>query len=564
MKTLKVFVASSDELRTERLEVTDMFQHLNRILKPRGLELEPVKWEYLDASMGPLHKQQEYNNELKTCEMCLVLYWTKFGEYTECELETAYAESCAGRNPRKLYVYFKDAEDAITPELREFRDSFATKYGHFYCRFENVDTLRLHFLLQLEAYAFNGMQENIVKVRDSRVEVDGQKFVELRNIPFAGNNPDYLQLCRDIGKAQERVLKYPDDSELRQELCDLRERREQMENSLLDTAKLISRLSSASASARLAEAMRLFEQGDNCGANAVLNLADIDSDAQANARRIDDARELETEARKALETNVEEYRLKVRTLQSEMSDGWFQEAVSAYAAAVTLARDRIAPEKFAGLLRDYAKFLYDNKQFQLIGGLYDESLAIYRRLAATEPDTYEPYVARTLNNLAVLHKDTQRYAEAEKEYSESLEIYRKLAAVNPAVYEPDVARTLNNLANLYYYTQCYTEAEKEYSESLEIRRKLAAANPAVYEPDVAKMLNNLALLHADMQQYDEAEANCQEALALFRKLNDEDGTGKMTRTLYMIRTMRHERNKEHSASGKSFFKKIIDKIKSKK
>lgn len=151
MKTIKVFIASSEELKLERLEFTDMLQQLNRILKPRGLEIEPVKWEYLDASMGPVHKQEEYNRELKTCQMCLVLYWTKFGEYTESELNTAYTELCAGRNPQKLYVYFKDAAE-ITPELQAFKDSFATKYGHFYCRFENVDTMRLSFLLQFEAY----------------------------------------------------------------------------------------------------------------------------------------------------------------------------------------------------------------------------------------------------------------------------------------------------------------------------------------------------------------------------------------------------------------------------
>ena len=49
MKTIKVFIASSEELKPERLEFTDMIQHLNRILKPRGVEIEPVKWEYLDA-----------------------------------------------------------------------------------------------------------------------------------------------------------------------------------------------------------------------------------------------------------------------------------------------------------------------------------------------------------------------------------------------------------------------------------------------------------------------------------------------------------------------------------
>lgn len=238
MKTIKVFIASSEELKLERLEFTDMIQQLNRILKCRGVEIDPVKWEYLDASMGPLHKQEEYNRELKTCEMCLVLYWTRFGDYTKSELDTAYSELCAGRNPKKLYVYFKDAAE-VSPELQAFKENFVTAYGHFFCRFENVDTMKLNFLLQFEAYQ-NTTSETMLKVRNSRVEVDGKPFVELQNVPFAGNNPEYLQLVKQMETAQARVLKYPDDRDFRQELHSLQERRKEMESSLLDTAKLIT------------------------------------------------------------------------------------------------------------------------------------------------------------------------------------------------------------------------------------------------------------------------------------------------------------------------------------
>ena len=56
-----------------------------------------------------------------------------------------------------------------------------------------------------------------------------------------------------------------------------------------------------------------------------------------------------------------------------------------------------------------------------------------------------PDVAMTLNNLASLHSDTNRYDKAQKEYSEVLEIFRKLAKENPDAYMPSVATTLNNL-----------------------------------------------------------------------------------------------------------------------
>ena len=133
MKIIKVFIASSEELRLERLEFTDMIQQLNKALKPRGIEIEPVKWEYLDSSMGADRKQTEYNNALKECELCLVMYWNRVGEYTVEELTTAWECHKAGDNPKKLYVYFKEPAEG-SQELREFKASFTTKYGHFYIR----------------------------------------------------------------------------------------------------------------------------------------------------------------------------------------------------------------------------------------------------------------------------------------------------------------------------------------------------------------------------------------------------------------------------------------------
>ena len=123
MKTIKIFLASSEELKQERLELADLVENLNQRLSALGLQIQLVKWEYLDASMGPKHKQEEYNEALRDCEMCLVLYWTRFGDYTAIELNTAYEELCAGHNPKKLYVYFKDGAEP-SPELQAFMDSF--------------------------------------------------------------------------------------------------------------------------------------------------------------------------------------------------------------------------------------------------------------------------------------------------------------------------------------------------------------------------------------------------------------------------------------------------------
>lgn len=187
MKKIKIFLASSEELKQERLELADFVEHLNYTFEKIGINIQLVKWEYIDSSMGAQHKQEDYNDKLRECEMCMVLYWTKFGLYTKTELDTAYNELKAGNNPKKLYVYFKEAEDGaeVTPELQAFRDSFPSAYGHFENRFRNIDTLKSQFLLQFIEYQGKSLADSpLIEIRDGKVSVGGKTYVDLANVPF--------------------------------------------------------------------------------------------------------------------------------------------------------------------------------------------------------------------------------------------------------------------------------------------------------------------------------------------------------------------------------------------
>ena len=125
-------------------------------------------------------------------------------------------------------------------------------------------------------------------------------------------------------------------------------------------------------------------------------------------------------------------------------------------------------------------------------------------------------MAQTLNNLALLHADTNQLEPAEKEYQEALKNYRDLAATNPDAYLPYVATTLNNLANLHADTNQLEPAEKEYQEALKIRRELAAKNPDVYLPDLAMTLYNMALLYIKKEKLETAETMAQESLEKYK------------------------------------------------
>jgi len=168
--------------------------------------------------------------------------------------------------------------------------------------------------------------------------------------------------------------------------------------------------------------------------------------------------------------------------------------------------------------QEYASVLLDQNDYTRAEPVLLATLDNARLLAKTNPATYQPDVARTLNNLGELYRVTQRMKEAEAAYQEALDIRRQLAKTNPAAYQPDVAGTLNNLALLYAATQRMKEAEAAYQEALDIRRQLARTNPAAYQSGVAQTLNNLANFYSDTQRMEKAEAAYQEALDIYRQL----------------------------------------------
>ena len=200
LRTVKVFIASSDELTPERKEFDTLFHHLNSIFTARGIRLEPVKWEFLDSSMGLLHKQEEYNREIKKCDICVVMFWQKFGEYTETELKVADTELRAGRKPAKIYIFFKEPGDISAP-LQEFKESFDQVYGHFYGKFDCSDKLQLDFVLQLERY----LHSNLVKVENSQVKIDEVVVAHLDNVGFAAGNEKYKTLRERLQKLEQEI-----------------------------------------------------------------------------------------------------------------------------------------------------------------------------------------------------------------------------------------------------------------------------------------------------------------------------------------------------------------------
>ena len=179
MKKIKIFLASSEELKRERLEIADLIGHMNLALENEDVRIYLVKWEYLDASMSERHKQEEYNKTLEQCNLCFVLFATRFGKYTESELKTAYDKLCDGDNEcGKLTVFFKNTE-AETDELKDFKSTFRDTYPEIPTdTFDSVISLKQDFLKVWDRYQRDNLEDKYpVIFTESHATLKGEKLL---------------------------------------------------------------------------------------------------------------------------------------------------------------------------------------------------------------------------------------------------------------------------------------------------------------------------------------------------------------------------------------------------
>ncbi len=153
-RTIKLFLASSSELKEDRDAFDLHFRQQNDRLLEQGIYLKVVRWEnFLDAMSEP-RLQDEYNKEVKACDIFVSLFFTKTGKYTEEEFETAHQQFLDTKKPL-IYTFFKNAPqnsgdigDEII-SLLNFKKKLAAM-GHFSTSYNNIDHLKLQFSDQLE------------------------------------------------------------------------------------------------------------------------------------------------------------------------------------------------------------------------------------------------------------------------------------------------------------------------------------------------------------------------------------------------------------------------------
>lgn len=153
-RTIKIFLASSSELREDRDQFDLYFRQQNDLFRKKGIYLEIIRWEnFLDA-MSETRLQDEYNKAIKDCDLFVSLFFTKTGKYTEEEFDTAHQQFKEIQKPL-IYTFFKNAPVNISQiddeimSLLQFKKKLSD-LDHFYTGYDNIEHLKLQFKEQLE------------------------------------------------------------------------------------------------------------------------------------------------------------------------------------------------------------------------------------------------------------------------------------------------------------------------------------------------------------------------------------------------------------------------------
>ena len=521
MKKIKIFLASSDDLAKESLELSDLVEHLNLILEKQDIHIYLAKWDYIDSKDAGKH----YEETLDECDLSLVIFGNDFGSYTEAELRKVYERVCKERaNPQKLYVYFR-AGEGQTEALKKFRDSFPDQFGHFTGSFVNENTLRADFMLQFQLFQ---SENNInayceIKVKNGKVYLNEQElFINMMKVPFMGNNERYTELLDDIEDLREWLddhnSAHKNYAEKAEKLRKKEERKEKMESSLWDTAIQITRLSNQRCSERLKQAIELLNQGNNEGARAILDTAEIDRDAEKYSkdikqlrRNIEREQELLGEKIEGLKSIIEEYKLRIKTLENDMLPRWREEIVDLHNKVMERTK-----EAFGENSKEYIDALLDAGRMFSTLGHYERALTLEEsalKLSLSLFGEKHQFTATSYNNMGLTYSKLGKYDKALEYGLKALKIFEELLGEK----HPDTAQSYDNVGCTYGELGNY-DKELEYKlKALKIREELLGEK----HPDTAQSYNNVGYTYDNLGNYDKELEYKLKALKIFEELLGE-------------------------------------------
>lgn len=549
MKEIKVFLASSEELKHDRLAFSDLIRKLDNIYEKRGIRIKLFQWEDFDAAYNDKRKQDEYNEYIKQSDLFLALFRTKAGQFTVEEFELARNEHREKGSP-KPHVYCRDLEQGETEDatLSEFKQKLFAEMGHFFARYKNEDGLNLHFVMQLQL--FENSQSEQVETDGNLITFCGEPIAKTDNIDFFAKNKDFIRmredlkdLNADIEDLRLRQASAPEDERLKNRIQEklnkrnaLQEEFEHYRKQILNIERRIIELQGQEINEAVKRAMEAFAEGEVNKADIILSEA-TQGVAQRREEYIEHKKTGE-QMRKNLLADIDALLLKAETVLSNTEktiEERISEALNAYKEADKTAQEIDYPaEKYIDLLLKYGYILDDNDYCE-------EAEKVYLHIVqlSEEMNVQNELTAHSYNNIGNAYRYLEEYNKALEYYTKALEIqkevlgkkypdtaisyndigdiylflekkdkalefYNKALEIRKEVLgekHPDTANSYNNIGVFYNYTlRNYNKALEYYNKALEIEKEVLGEK----HPDIAEYYNNIGIIYQDLGEYDKA------------------------------------------------------------
>lgn len=161
-KTIRIFLASSSELKDDRDAFDLYFRQQNDRLRKEGFYLEIIRWENFLDGMSETRLQDDYNKKVRACNIFVSLFMTKTGKFTEEEFDVAHQTFKKTGKPL-IYTYFKETNISSSGVNRDDMKSLwafqekLTKLGHYQTQYNGVEHLKRHFMDQLNKLRDEGL-----------------------------------------------------------------------------------------------------------------------------------------------------------------------------------------------------------------------------------------------------------------------------------------------------------------------------------------------------------------------------------------------------------------------
>jgi hypothetical protein len=158
MKKIKIFLASSNELKPERERFELEIYRKCKAWFDKEVFLHLDIWEDMSTRMSLTGSQSEYNKFLEEADLFVFLAYSKVGMYTEEEFGHAVGQFKSTKKPF-IFTYFKTPPENAADSLAHFKQKLA-ELKHFPAEFTDFDHLWNQFNKELDRLEADGFTEN--------------------------------------------------------------------------------------------------------------------------------------------------------------------------------------------------------------------------------------------------------------------------------------------------------------------------------------------------------------------------------------------------------------------